>query len=850
MVEVIWEKPAPGSWELDASHQCHPYGRYVDEAMLQATADGAAEGFRRAGIPLRTVQGAIINGWWYIAVRPVAGPAEGGGPPPAFALWLMFKLHPELRRRSKAAARFFVEREWEKMKREWFENHRPVYVERMQALVARREEDLSDEDLASLITATTQLFREVTHTHFAGVPAVAIPTGDFLLHSEKWAGVEAKHSIRALSGYTAATTSPLLGLDRILDALRDADALSVLDEADAQNVLTKIAAASTVAATRLAEYQREFGPRLATDYSVFGKTLSEMPELLVDNLRQRTLAAAQSGQARERANAVAAEIRARVPPEHRAEWDDMLACARGCTDRREDEGGVLLTIIGLARLALLDAGHRFVSRGLCDEAESAFDLTESEVVAVLRGEGPSADQIRAHTAERKRNAVLTPPKIVGPVSAPPPVEVFPENMRRLVGATFAFVNRFSRDADPVEESGLAGHGVSAGTVTGRACVVRGPKDFDRFAQGDILVAPMTSPAFNTLLASASGVVTETGGLICHAAIVAREFGIPGIVGVTNVLQQIPDGALIKVDGDRGVVELLAERAPDKHTVRTRPAEADIPDATVPTEAGVIAPLADAGDATRFGGKAASLSQLERSDVRVPWGVALCVDAAQAIAAGDHDHIERLRVALADRSGPFAVRSSATVEDAVNASFAGQFKTVLGVGVDAVVDAIAEVWRSGHSASVRAYQRRLGHTDPVRMAVVIQELVPAKSAGVLFFDPKRATQIVEAAWGYGETVVDGSVTPDRYEMDVEGNLRDTTIGNKAVELVTNGSGLKRRAVDPARASTRCLTDAQLAALAVLGRQTHNAFGDGRDVEWAVAGDTLYCLQARPITRSVG
>src|SRR5690606_10913415 len=131
----------------------------------------------------------------------------------------------------------------------------------------------------------------------------------------------------------------------------------------------------------------------------------------------------------------------------------------------------------------------------------------------------------------------------------------------------------------------------------------------------------------------------------------------------------------------------------------------------------------------------------------------------------------------DRPGPFAVRSSATAEDSSAASFAGQFKTVLGASdFEEEVAAVKEVWKSGHTAAGRAYQARLGQNAEIEMAVVVQELISAQSAGVLFFDPSKPSHIIEAAWGYGETVVDGSVSPDRYEIDASGKLGEIRIGD--------------------------------------------------------------------------
>jgi hypothetical protein len=115
MSEVEWNKPSPGTWEFDVSHQSHPQGRFLDEVFLEPTKHGFAEGFAFAGIPLSTVEPGIVNGWWYTCVRPLGGPPEGGGAPPKVVFWLLFKLVPELRRRQASATRFFAERRWEEM---------------------------------------------------------------------------------------------------------------------------------------------------------------------------------------------------------------------------------------------------------------------------------------------------------------------------------------------------------------------------------------------------------------------------------------------------------------------------------------------------------------------------------------------------------------------------------------------------------------------------------------------------------------------------------------------------------------------------------------------------------------
>lgn len=848
MKHIEWSKPSPGTWESDRSHQARPFGRFMDDAILEPTKTGFAEGFARAGIPLQTIEPAIINGWYYMCVRPLGGPPEAKGAPPKPVMRLMFALHPELRRRHRRAAAFFEERVWEREIDEWFARDRHPFVDTLMSLAATDQRSLDTRALTDHMSAAAKVLRELTLWHFRGVPAGAIPIGDYLVHSEAW-GIEPVEAIDAIAGFTAATTEPLANLDRVVDALRDDGALELLEGQSAHQVLDALRSHRGRVSAEIATYQLIYGPRVTTDFTVFGETLNELPEVIVQSLRQRATGTGRVGSPRDAAVAAENELRQRIPESNRAEWDSMLAAARRGFERREDEGDLMLRAAGIARLALLELGRRLVEDGRLDEAETTLDLTESEVVAIIDGGGPTREAAAEYTAQRRRFTTLEPPARIGPESAPPPIDIFPPAVARIVAAMFAFVSRFNPDGDPIPEDGLAGHGVSRGLIEGRATVVRDASDFARFGAGDILIAPMTTPAFNVLLAAASGLVTETGGLISHAAVVSREFGIPGVVGVSDALTSIPDGALIRVNGDEGTVTIL-DADPNLETQQTVAKHEAAIAATIPDQPGEIAQLADVEDSSRFGGKAVGLARLIRNGLAVPPGVALDVDFVQAIAAGDPVSHERLTAALDDIDGPFAVRSSATVEDSGEASFAGQFATLLDVqDGDAAMAAVRDVWYSGSSAGVEAYRRRLGLDAPIRMAVVVQQLVDADIAGVLFFDPKTSEQIVEASWGLGETVVDGTLTPDRYRIDVHGRELSVDVGDKRVELVRSNGVVSRRDVAPERAARRCLDEDQLAALARLGDRVSSAFGDARDIEWAIVDGDVFCLQARPITRLV-
>jgi len=257
----------------------------------------------------------------------------------------------------------------------------------------------------------------------------------------------------------------------------------------------------------------------------------------------------------------------------------------------------------------------------------------------------------------------------------------------------------------------------------------------------------------------------------------------------------------------------------------------------------------ADTAALAGGKGQSLGLMIQAGLPVPPGFCLSSEVhrrtngewPQDIAQSIVDAYRRLG------GGLVAVRSSATAEDGASTSFAGQQETFLGVqGDEAVLDAIRKCWLSLDSERARAYRAKQG-VDKIDMAVVVQRLIPAEIAGVLFThdpnDPAGPRMFVDASWGLGESVVSGRVTPDHFVLDREtGRILDKKLGDKKVQRATEGEV----PVDAEWQNVFCMTERQLAQLAELGRRVVKFFGDPRDIEWAWADGRVWLLQARPIT----
>lgn len=277
------------------------------------------------------------------------------------------------------------------------------------------------------------------------------------------------------------------------------------------------------------------------------------------------------------------------------------------------------------------------------------------------------------------------------------------------------------------------------------------------------------------------------------------------------------------------------------------------------------------------GAAAYRAFLEESGLRTVVGAALAagpVDAGRrrtafddiarrlvaapvpaAVATAIRERYRRLCAETGGAVVEVAVRSSATAEDSAAASFAGGFETWIDVaGADSVIAHVHRCWCGLFSARALGYALDNG-VDPTRieMAVVVQKMVRARAAGVMFtISPvtgDRSRIVIEASWGLGLAVAGGAVTPDRWVVDKVGlTVVERTPGDKRIEF---RRGYQPVDVDPARWARLCLTDELVIALARLGKEIERLQGRPQDVEFAVDGDLpagreLVLLQRRPET----
>lgn len=551
--------PGPGPWELETAHFPKPASKLGLEQVMAGYQKGFAYGTARYGLLLSHFKPAIVNGFWYQQAIAFGAPEGAKGPPPKPILWLLTRLHPGMRARIAAGAEAMSKKLWREDLRIWDEEDKPRALAAHRALLAVDVRALDDASLAKHLHACEAHVGEMIFLHHKYTIGCALPVGDFLAHVSAWTGKSAGEVLEALRGSSRVSLGfSATELDALAKALRaDPEARAILAGSDPAAVIAALRAHGGEVGAAMRELY-DLVEHRALSYDVGERACGEMPDMLVKAIR-----AAADGRfeaARDDAKARAATLKATVPKEHHTTFDALLEEARHI-NRLRDERGLYADCwaVGIARRAALEAGRRLAARGQLEAFEHAVDLTAAEADALLLGRGgPSASEVAARVLHRTTKTVADCPAFLGCEPAPPPdPEILPEAARRGARAVTAMISNVLHECEtPSSKDVVRGFSVNTGVYEGTARRVDGASDFGRIEQGDVLVTRSTSAYFNVVLPLLGAIVTDRGGQLSHAAIVAREYGIPGIVGTRDATKLIPDGARVRVDGTTGEITVL------------------------------------------------------------------------------------------------------------------------------------------------------------------------------------------------------------------------------------------------------------------------------------------------------
>ncbi|MEP9390603.1 PEP-utilizing enzyme [Mesorhizobium sp. KR9-304] len=416
---------------------------------------------------------------------------------------------------------------------------------------------LADADLVAYLRRCRDHHAAMITQHMRFTAAAILPVGDFLAHVEDWTGLPPAELLGLMQGASTVSSGGSEEMERMKEAFaKDPSARAALEaDGDPAQILADLRSRGGETGAAIAGYLDLVGNRLIDGFDIAEPSAIELPGALIKAIRG---AISGEGRANRDIDAQIARVRAQVPAEHQKQFDELLNEAR-TNYRLRDERGVYSDIwaSGLMRRAALAAGRRVA--GQLANPFHMLDASLDEMCALVAGSGgPSAEELATRAAYRAAHTAKDVPTSLGPVPPPPPdPSGLPPAAGRLMRAvTLALGHLFGSSTTQNEESVLFGLAASRGVYEGPARRVAGPTEFGRIVKGDVLVTESTTEAFNILLPLLGGIITDNGGLLSHAAIVAREYGIPGVVGTREATGRITDGMRVRVDGDAGEVTVL------------------------------------------------------------------------------------------------------------------------------------------------------------------------------------------------------------------------------------------------------------------------------------------------------
>jgi rifampicin phosphotransferase len=552
--------PPAGFWQRDSGHFSRPVSPMARSFYFETLTDGATEAFREFGALIDRIECREIGGHVYIRVVPLGG--KEGPAPPWWVLGLVARIHPAARaavKRAREAARTgkaarLIDRWWSEWRPRLFDE-----IARIQDVDLR---SLADEDLIRHLDRTREFVREGNRLHFRLFMPYMLAVTDLIFFCRDELGWDHRRTVELVTGLSGMSTEPSRRLAELASMAATSPELREALESGGAESRSRLAAISPEFETALDDYQREFGCR-ALGEDIMEPTLGEKPELILSLVKEQIEGAYDAGEVERdlarRREKTAAEARRHLSsrPAELERFEHLLANARSAYPVREDNSfPTYQAAVGLMRYALLEIGSRLSARGVIPKRDDVMNLELPEARDALRNGDDHTSLIARRKGEYAWALANPGPSHYGTDPGPPPdMRALPAESRSLMEGLFWFIQN-DLNSPPVEGDGICGVGASAGIYRGPVRVIRGEAEFHKLRNGDVLVCPITSPVWSVLFGNVGAMVTDTGGLLSHSAIIAREYGIPAVVNTGDATSVLVDGQLVIVDGGRGTVEVV------------------------------------------------------------------------------------------------------------------------------------------------------------------------------------------------------------------------------------------------------------------------------------------------------
>jgi pyruvate,water dikinase len=555
--------PAEGFWEKDEEHYPMPLTPFGASVYLPAVEHGLAAMLDTWGLP---VEGRLrsIGGEVYSRTVPLGGKDRKA--PPWWVVWAAMRIVPPLRRRARRIDRALHDRLPERLIDAWSAT-REDFRRDTTALRQVDLRSLADAGLFEHMDRTRALLRRGEAAHFELLPAYVIAVYELGSACEELLGWTPAEALALLAGNSQTSSAPGRALCDLATAVAASPAAARALEGADDDLVDRLREEAPEIAVLVETYLAEYGQRTFS-YDPGDPTLAERPALVAALLRARVADGRDrpdpTAEARAAALARAGGDLHGRPGEQRERFEHALATAERAYGVREDN--VLWTDnipSGLLRSVAIEAGRRLADRGLVARPDDAVFLEDVELrAALLGGSADLRPLVSERRAERAWVAAHPGPGSYGRPSAPPgDLRGLPAGLRYLSAAMVWYLGLGANtDRSDSEGSAIVGVAGSPGRHTGTVRVIRDESQFGRLGRGEVLVCPITSPAWSVLFTQAGALITDGGGLLAHAAVIAREYGIPAVLATGDATRRLHDGDAVTVDGTAGVVHTTAGRS--------------------------------------------------------------------------------------------------------------------------------------------------------------------------------------------------------------------------------------------------------------------------------------------------
>jgi len=552
-----------GYWESDAEHISKPLSPMGRTVLLPTYTNGMEKMCATTGLLLEKLEYRSIGGWMYVRLVPLGG--KDMTPPPPFVMKILLRLIPAMRARIQRATEFVRNNEQDTLVERWYNKWYPEISNRIVALRDVNLVSLSDDEFDVHLSNALELIRRGNEMHF--MLACVNPFGiyELVTATHELLGWDEAHTMELIAGLSNKSTEPSRILAELACMANERPAMLELIKRANANAVDRLAQVDVEFARAFAKYLKEYGCRsLAFDLNE--PTIAELPAMVLGwihaQIANKYDPDADAAELNRKRDAVQAEARAEFANRSSQERERFeCALARAVRAYPSQEDNVFFTQgapTAIGRYALLELGNRLVNKQVIEKRDDVFFLEIDEARAAFKQGSDLKSLVLRRKGERVWAEQNRGPAAYGKPPVHPPLDVLPAEPRFLMTAVPWYMERaLSTGRGRVQTAGtnLTGIAASSGKYTGIARIIMNESEFHKLQPGDVLVCPATTPMWSVLFANVGALVTNTGGILSHPAIIAREYRIPAVVATGNATSLLKDGQLITVDGDNGRVEI-------------------------------------------------------------------------------------------------------------------------------------------------------------------------------------------------------------------------------------------------------------------------------------------------------